>query len=489
MTAANGGGMYRFSGCGPAGRHYQQVEQAGGDGVADRLLVPFAGEGSGTAGLTWGQQAIWRAFETVGLPIWLTGITQVPAGATVGDMADRMAYQMSRHQSLRTRLIVTDDAPIRQVVSASGELWLNIVDVDGDEPYQVAKAIKDDWRDHDVRYDFASDWPVRVTIVRHRGVPVYQVRALSHIATDGFGVLALRRDLAARDPVTGEPPGPVTAMQPLEETQWQASTAGRRCSQVAEQYWGRLLRTIPARRLPEPADKPQARYCRVYFDSRAAHIALQAIAARTRLDTSPVLLAAFIVAMARATGVNPLVPRMYVSNRFRRRLADAVSPIAQTCPCVIDVAGGTFDEAVRRTHYASISAFKHAYFEPVKIRELVASASAERGEQIDVNLVYNDIRGSSSREAPGSLPAPRDIAQALPLTTLSVEERPALEDFCNFSIADSDAVKYRGALPTVNITVAVDDHYVPRSHVQDCVRGMEAILIKTAFDPDVPTDV
>jgi hypothetical protein len=455
---------------------------------AKSFIVPFGGEGSGTAGLTWGQQAIWRAFELGGEPIWLTGITQVPDGMTVADLADRMAYQVGRHQSLRTRLIVTDDAPIQQVVSASGELELNIVDAgDDDDPYQVAKTIETSWKDGDGHYDFATVWPVRVTIVRHRGVPVYQVRALSHIVADGFGVLALRRDLAAR-PATGDPPGPVTAMQPLEEARWQASPAGGRHGAMTEKYWQRLLRGIPARRFPEPTELPQAHNCRFYFDSRAAHLAIQAIAARTKFSTSSVLLAALAVGMARATGINPLVPRLYVSNRFRHRLADAVSPLAQTCPLVVDVAGATFDEAVRRAYYSSLSAYKHGYFEPVKIRELVAAVSAERGEQLDVDFVCNDIRLPSRREVTDS-PVRRDIEAALPLTTLTCEEQPEAEDPCNFTFVDSDALADQGAPPTIHATVLVDDHYVPRAAVLSCLREMEASLIGAAFDPSATTGV
>ena len=459
-------------------------------GVADSLIVPFSGDGSGAARLTWGQQAIWRAFELCGQPIWLTGITRVPAGMSVQDLADRMACQMSRHQSLRTRLVVAGDAPVEQVVGTSGELELNIVDAaDDDDPYQVAKAIETGWAEGDGRYDFATAWPVRVTVVRHRGVPVYQVRALSHIVADSFGVLALRRDQAAWAPACGDRAGPVTAMQPLEEARWQASPAGQRHNEKTEQHWRRLLRAIPARRFPEPADKPQARYCRFYFDSRAAHLAIQAIAARTRFGTSPVLLAALALGMARASGVNPLVPRVYVSNRFRPRLADAVSPIAQTCPLVIDVAGITFDEAVRRAYYSSLIAYKHAYFEPVKIRELVAAVSAERGEQLDVDFVCNDIRLPSLREVTDSQVRRQDVETALPLTTLTCEERAAAEDFCNFTFHDSEAVTYQGAPPTIHATVLVDDHYVPRSQVSRCLREMEAALISAAFDPKTTTGV
>lgn len=457
--------------------------------MADTLLVPFGGNGSGTGGLTWGQQAIWRAFELEGQPIWLAGITQVPAGLTVADLADRMAYQLSRHHSLRTRLIVTDGAPVRQVVSASGELELNIVDAaPGDDPFQVAKAIESDWQEGDGHYDFATDWPVRLSVIRQRGVPVYQVRALSHIVADSFGVLALHRDLAARA-VTGDPPGPVTAMQPLEEERWQASPAGRRHGELTAQYWQRLLRRIPAFRFPEPADQPEAHSCRLYFDSRAAHLAIQAVAARTRFSTSAVLLAAVAVGMARSTGVNPLVPRIYVSNRFRSGLADSVSPIAQTCPFVVDVAGVDFDEAVRRAHYSALSAYKHAYFEPARIRGLVAAISAERGEDIDVEFVCNDIRRPSVREVPDSPILRQDIEEALPLTTLTCEERTDAEDPCNFTFFDSEASRYHGAPPTINALVIVDDHYVPRSAVISCLRDLEALLVSAAFDPHVPTGV
>jgi hypothetical protein len=64
-----------------------------------------------TSGLSWGQQTIWRAFEAVGTPIWLTGVKPVPDGMTVQDLADRLGFIMSRHQSLRTRLQLSGDGP------------------------------------------------------------------------------------------------------------------------------------------------------------------------------------------------------------------------------------------------------------------------------------------------------------------------------------------------------------------------------------------
>ncbi len=222
--------------------------------MGDGLLVPFTGAGSGSGHLTWGQQTMWRAFEASGRPVWLTGLAAMPPGTTVEDMADDLSFMMSRHQSMRTKLIVPDDdVPITQVVHESGKVQLRIVDLDDDaDPLEVGKAMEANWEDHDLEYDFAHDWPVKWAVLMHRGVPAYRVRALSHIVTDGFGVLAMQEDLAARDPVTRAASGPITAMEPLEQTLWQASPQGKRRSQMAEQYWRRVLRTIPISRAPEP---------------------------------------------------------------------------------------------------------------------------------------------------------------------------------------------------------------------------------------------
>lgn len=425
---------------------------------------------------------MWRAFESAGRPVWLTGLRAMPPGTTVEGLADDLSFMMSRHQSMRTTLSVPDDGPITQLVHESGKVRLQIIDLDDDaDPLAVGKAMEAGWQDHDLEYDFANDWPVKWAILMHRGVPAYRVRALSHIVTDGFGVLALQADLAARDPVTRAADGPITAMEPLEQTLWQASPQGQRRSQMAEQYWQRVLRTIPISRAPEPADKPAEQFWRLTFDSRAAFLAIQAIAARTGVDTSPVLLAAFAAGLTKATGVAPAVPRVYVNNRFRPRLAKTVSPITQTSPCVIDVRGLTFDEAVRHTYYASLTAYKHGYFEPVKIRELVASVSEERGALVDVNCVYNDIRLDTPRDVRQTPGGPAEIEAALPLSKLEWELRESEEDYCNVLIQDSP--------DTIHILMMVDAHYIARAQVEATFREMEAIVVRAAFDPSVPTGV
>src|SRR2546430_1911249 len=136
----------------------------------------------------------------------------------------------------------------------------------------------------------------------------------------------------------------VTGRQPRERVSWQRSPAAQGCSDGAVRYCERLLRGLPAGGFGVPAPAGPARSLWAVYESQAAHRAVLAAAARTNVSTSSVLLAAFVVALARVTGENPVLTQVLVSNRFRPGFAGSVSPVNQACLCVIDAGGVTFDE-------------------------------------------------------------------------------------------------------------------------------------------------
>ena len=97
--------------------------------MAEDVLIRFEGKGSGTGGLTWGQQGVWRSIVLDGEAKTLGGVVEVPGGTTVERVRGSMRYVLGRHQSLRTRLSFGPDGEVRQVVHTSGELPLHIVDL------------------------------------------------------------------------------------------------------------------------------------------------------------------------------------------------------------------------------------------------------------------------------------------------------------------------------------------------------------------------
>ncbi len=448
--------------------------------LAERLAVPFAGEGSGIGPLTWGQQTVWRGILARGGPIILMSVEPMPDGKTVEDVAAELGFLMSRHQSLRTRLRPGHDGELLQVVASSGETSLEIVETGDADPRDTAGQLANRYEFGD--RDYASEWPMRLGVVCHRGVPAYRVMGVCHTSTDGFGTVVIEEDLAGRDPATGRPKGPVTAMQPLEQAAWQASPAGQRQSAAAERYWERALRQVPPHWFAEPQDKPSPRYWQGSYRSLAAQLASQVIAVRLKTDTTPVILAAFCVALARLSGLNPAVPRLMVSNRFRPRFADSVSPLAQTCPCVVDVAGVTFDEAVRRAVRASMASYKHAYFVPVRIREILGAVSAERGDDVDVNVVYNDRRLTESRVVTGPLASPREIRAAMPHTTLRWEEKSDDPmDACHIHVVESP--------DPLEVKAFFDTAYIAPDTLVAMLRALEEVIVAAASDPATLTGV
>jgi hypothetical protein len=447
--------------------------------MLSKLAVPFAGEGSGVATLSWGQQAAWRGLELRGAPFILHGVYPAPDGKTVEDLTADLGRLVSRHQSLRTVFRPGGDDGLEQVVMSSGQTMLDVVEAGDADPRETAGKLVYGYESG--ARDYASELPLRAGVVCVRRVPVYQVLGMCHMSVDGFGTTVIEAELGLRGPAAAALAlGPVTEMPPLEQAAWQTGPLGLRQTAAAERYWDRVLRLMPARWFPVPDQVPALRYGEVQFSSPAAHLAGQVVAARLGTDTSPVVLAAFAVALARVSGINPAVPRLFVSNRFRPRFADTVSMIAQTCPCAVDVAGVTFDEAVRRTVRAAVPAYKYAYFKPVKIREVLARVGDEVGSTPDVRFVLNDRR--RARAVTGPLASPRQISAALSRTTLrQVHKEDHAPDTCHIHVV--------GSADSLEIAGYFDTGYMAPEMMIAILRAVEEILVAAGIEPLVRTGV
>lgn len=445
--------------------------------MTHRVPVRFEGDGSGVEELSWGQRELWEAMRRQLTWMPMGYALPVPPGTTVDDMVAQLRFMMGRYQSMRTRVRRDPDGHDRQVVAASGEIDLEIVDASPDEdPAAVAETVRQRFCDAD--HDFARDWPVRMAVVRQGGVPTHQVVIVCHLVADGFGALVIMREIEDRDLVHGRRPvPPVTATEPMAQARWEASPAGQREQAAVLRHWEGLLRTIPARRFPGPADPREPRYWRVDFDSPATLLAVRAIRARTTVDSSSILLALFVVSWARVSGVDPVVTRVIANNRFRRGLADTVSPIAHTGLCVVPLGDITFDEALSTVHRRAIATYRYAYYDPRELDKVVARASAERGEEIDLSSFFNDRRYATRALTDRPPPGPAEITAALDRTRLrwSQQDKPVERLFVTLN-DEPDTLAYE---------LFADTHHVSPADLSACVRGIEALAVEAAFDPSV----
>jgi hypothetical protein len=445
--------------------------------VVDRLLVPFAGEGTGEAELTFGQLGLWQSLAK-GVSRTVAYVAEPPPGTTVADVADMLGFMVGRHQSLRTTLHRRDDGrPPRQRVSASGEVPLLVVASGDSDPATVAEALSTHWQT--VLFDYATDWPVRMAAVISAGAVTHVVTVILHTSIDAFGLSALAADIGARDPKTGAPAGPVTALPPLAQAVWEASPAGRRQNERSLRYLEKILRTAPPELFGPPRYGGEPRHDLLRYRSRALAMAAHAVAARERVDDSPALLAAFLVAAARVTGVRRLLTLMVVSNRFRPGYADSVSALIKITPFLLDVADRTVGEVVALTAGKALNAYKNAYYDAYEQDEVVARVERERGVAFDLSCYYNDRRQRDRTHTGVEPPTGEQIRAALADSELSWRSEVDIPRSKLHLCLDDPP----GA---VELVLSADGRYFSHDDMAALVRAIEEVAVQAAIEPGTP---
>ena len=436
--------------------------------LTDRVTVQFEGEGSGVCDLSWGQAEIWSVMVGTADSLPMGGARVLPPGQTVADVADGLSYLMSRHQALRTTLRLDPGGRTRQVVHDHGEITLEVVDAGDDDPGQVAAAVAAGYRARP--FDYETEWPMRMAVITRGGTATHIAEMICHIAVDAFGLAALDDDFDRR----GDQPGPVTAIPPMEQAIRQQGAGGRRAHQASMRYFERLAAKVPLRQFTPSADPCEPRFWQLTLDSPAGDLAARTLAARLGLSTSPVLLAAFAVALTELT-TNPVAAlHMVVSNRFRPGFAGSVSPVMQSCPAVIDVAGVPFTEVIRRAWQSSLGAYKHAYYDLARKDEAWRRAVAERGAEPDWSVIFNDRRvRSRDGDADAGLPA---LGDELSRTTLTWGERTNMPMNKVFlSLVDVPG--------TLSAELWADSHFLSPADMTGLLRRIESVLIDAASGP------
>jgi hypothetical protein len=436
--------------------------------TTERLLVRFEGGGEGSGPLSWGQRHLWAVMRQQNTWLPLHFLKELPAGTGLEEIAAQLRFLMSRYPTLRTRLRLEPD--LRQVVDRGGEIALEIVEAaDDQDPDELVNRLRHEYKL--AEFDFVNDWPIRMTVIRHRGRYTHLLTLMCHLVLDGAAAAIMMSELNVRHAVTGETPGPT----PLEQARWQASPAGQRHNRTTLKQWERRLRSIPARRFAAPVSPTRPRYWQGRFSSRALHLAVRAIADRRRADTAPVLLACHAVALARVTGTNPVVTTIITSNRFRAGLARTVSPISQEGLLVVDVGGAPFDEVLNRVRRGVLAAFKYAYYDPAQLAELVARLGRERGEDIDLGCNYNDRRVRQPDPAPAEpVPSPDQVRAALPESTFVWQHK---QDGLPY---EPLFVFVENTPGTQTLTVNGDTRYLAPAGMEACVRTIEDVAVAVA---------
>lgn len=447
--------------------------------LVGRVPVAFAGEGVGEGELAFGQIGLWQSMAGTGTSRTVAYVAEADPGTTVDAVADMLGFMVGRHESLRTTLVPRADGGLpRQRVAGAGEVPLVVVAAGDHDPAAVADALSTHWQV--VPFAYETEWPVRMGAVLRDGAVTHVVTVILHTSIDAFGLSALVADIGARDPVTGAPAGPVTALPPLAQAAREATPAGQRQNERSLRYQEKVLRTAPTRLFGPPRYGGEPRYEMLRYRSRAIAMAVHAVAARERVDDSPVLLAAFFVGVARVTGVHPLATVMLVSNRFRPGYADSVSALIKVVPLVLDVADHTVGEVVATAAGRALGAYKNAYYDPRAQEDLVERLERERGEEFDLSCYYNDRRQRDRVHAGVAPPAAAEIEAALADSEVSWKQEAGIPRAKLYlSLDDPPGV--------VELVLSADARYLDRDDLAALAHAIEQAAVEAALAPDTPT--
>ena len=345
------------------------------DTVSAADLTPAAGRPQLTArvhdGLvpvSFAQQRLWfldrverSAVYNIPLSMRLHGELDLQAlRAAVHDVVDR-------HEALRTIFVEVDGVPWQRVLETE-EAGIDVAVIDVPEDGLAAGMTQFVEQD----FDLATEVPVRVGVHRIAADNQTLTVVVHHIASDGWSLEPLSRDLA--DAYAARLRGEAAAWEPLpvqyaDYALWQReslgdvadpeSVAGRQLA-----YWRDVLADVPGT-VTLPFDRPRPagasyRGDMVRFQIPAAvHADVARLAREHSATVFMVVHAALAGLLSRSGAGTDIVMGTPIAGRTDDALTDLVGMFVNTLVLRVDVAGVGFDGLVDRCREACLGAFGH----------------------------------------------------------------------------------------------------------------------------------
>ncbi|EWC60856.1 Siderophore biosynthesis non-ribosomal peptide synthetase module [Actinokineospora spheciospongiae] len=336
--------------------------------------------------LSFAQRRLWflDRFEDAGPTYHVPVALRVSGRVDATALAEALADLVTRHESLRTVFAETDGQPHQVVLDPDG-LRPDLRRVPADEaglPALVAAAVSEP-------FDLAADLPLRAALFDLGGDRHVLLLVLHHIASDGWSMAPLMRDLAAAYTARlgGGAPGwaPLPA-QYADYTLWQRAVLGDEddpTSPVHRQtgFWRERLAGLPEE-LALPVDRPRPATTRHRGDWIAfrldpgPHAELVAFARQNQATVFMVLQAGLAVLLTRLGAGTDIPIGTPVGGRTDSALDELVGFFVNTLVLRTDTSGDpSFRALLARVREADLAAYAN---QDVPFERLVEVLRPER---------------------------------------------------------------------------------------------------------------
>ncbi|WP_405655597.1 non-ribosomal peptide synthase/polyketide synthase [Streptomyces sp. RK9] len=351
-----------------------------GAGTAAPDVIPAADPDTAPP-LSYAQQRLWflDRFEPGGTEY--TTLSALRLRGPLDEAALRVALDglVARHEALRTTF-AEQDGQARQIVHAPYAVEVSSDDLTGtpDAPDALDALLE---REAATPFDLGTGPLLRARLVRLAAAEHVLVLAVHHIATDGWSLGVLGRDLGelyAAACADRAPELPALPVRYADYAAWQRARTEQADEQLA--YWRDTLEGIAPLELPTDRPRPAVRTrdgALVTFALPAAlteRLRATGRAADTTLYTT--LLTACQVLLARWTGQRDIAVGTVTAGRERAELHDVVGMFVNTLVLrgTIDLEL-TFRQLLGRARATTLDAFAH---QDVPFERVVDEVKAER---------------------------------------------------------------------------------------------------------------
>ncbi|OZC99400.1 hypothetical protein CH275_22590 [Rhodococcus sp. 06-235-1A] len=382
------------------------ADEAVSVGVRARPAL-IAGERPEEIPLSMAQQRMWflNRFDPE------SGVNNIPVALRLTGELDVDALNLAlrdvveRHESLRT-VYPGIDGRGRQVVLPAQESVTDLVPVDVDES-GIAAAI---FATVSTGFDVTTSAPLRVELMRVTGTEHILVFVVHHIASDGFSMGPLTRDVvtAYSARVRGEEPGwAPLPIQYADFTLWQREVLGSETdpsSIISEQerYWVDALADLPDQiELPADRQRPveasnSGATLRFTLDNNI-RMGIEELARTHGATPFMVMHAALSVLLARLSSSTDIVIGTPVAGRGEQELDDVIGMFVNTLVLRAEVDPSmSFADLVSRVRGTDLAAFGHAdvpFERLVEVLDPVRSTS--RHPLFQVMLAFQNLEHRS----------------------------------------------------------------------------------------------
>ncbi len=300
-------------------------------------------------------------------------IYNVPAALRLHGTLNVEALELSlktiveRHETLRTTFVNQEGRPTA-VIAATAEaplVQINLEMAAADLEVEARRvALVEMLRP----FDLTCELPFRAALLRLSETEHWLVLTMHHIASDGWSLGVLVRELTALYAAfcAGKPnPLAGLAVQYGDFAGWQREWLQGERLEAQQAYWQQQLRGAPPRLElptdhPRPAQQSSNGARQLFYLPRSLAESLRALSQAHGATLFMTLLAAFDALLYRYTGQTDVVVGSPIANRNRVEIEPLIGFFVNTLALRLDLAGDpTFVELLGRAREATLGAFAH----------------------------------------------------------------------------------------------------------------------------------